>query len=183
MAQPPLSQFVQFVSDELQALRVEKRTGTLFVISSDSHLAQFGLKSGEIVALVFQNKHGLEALEILESFRHQQVRANTFRFTNGHLPPSKLPLPPTDHILDLLLGKSPRSQSAGDPKSARMTDQTKAIVEQELVEFIGPIAAIVCDEVWNSLGSLDAILDALSQELSDSNQAALFRQNVLKRLV
>ena len=64
-----------------------------------------------------------------------------------------------------------------------MTDQTKAIVEQELVEFIGPIAAIVCDEVWNSLGSLDAILDALSQELSDPNQAALFRQNVLKRLV
>lgn len=63
-----------------------------------------------------------------------------------------------------------------------MTEQTRVIVEQELVEFIGPMAAIVCDEVWNSVNGLDAVLEALSRELPDPSQAARFRQNVLRRL-
>ena len=182
MAQPQLSHFVKFVNNELQKLCAEQRTGTFLVVTSNSQLAQFGLKKGEIVALIFQNKHGLEALEVLESLRYQDVRANTSRFTDGHLPSSKVLVPPTDYILELLRGKPARSPSGADPKSVRMTDRAKAIVEEELVEFIGPMAVIVCEEVWNSVSSLDTALDALSRELPDSSQAARFRQNVLKRL-
>jgi len=70
----------------------------------------------------------------------------------------------------------------GEPRSGRMTEQVKAVVEQELMEFIGPMAMIVCEEVWNAVNSLDTALDALSRELPDPGQIARFRQNVLKRL-
>ena len=91
-------------------------------------------------------------------------------------------LPPTGQILELLEGKSESLPAGADPRSGRMTEQTKMIVEEELVELIGPIAAILCDEVWSSVGSLDAVLEALSRELPDPDQAARFRKNVLKRL-
>jgi len=55
-------------------------------------------------------------------------------------------------------------------------------LQEELIEFIGPMAVLVCEEVWSTVKGLEAALDALSRELPDSNQAARFRQNVLKRL-
>ncbi|MBL8250572.1 MAG: hypothetical protein JNK31_02760, partial [Candidatus Competibacter sp.] len=45
-----------------------------------------------------------------------------------------------------------------------------------------PMGAILCDEIWGSLSSLDLILDALGRELPDPAQVERFRQNVLKRL-
>lgn len=182
MAQPQRSDFARFASDELHKLCRDRRTGTLYIVTTSSLLAQFGLSNGEITFLSVQNKQGLEALEALELLLKQDVRVGTSRFANGHLPASRLALPPTDHILEQLDGKPARSPGGADPRSGRMTEQAKMIVEQELVEFVGPIAAILCDEVWNSAGSLDAVLEALSQELPDPDQAARFRQNVLKRL-
>ncbi len=179
MAQPQYSHFAVFVSDELQKLCLEKRTGTLSVITAHNWMAQFGLNEGKIVFLSVQNKQGLEGLEILEMLRRQEIKVSTSRFAEGRIAASRSTLPPTDHILGLIVGNSAPEV---DSNSARMTDQAKAIVEQELMEFIGPMAMIVCEEVWNAANSLDTALDALSQELSDPGQVARFRQNVLKRL-
>lgn len=182
MAQPQRSDFARFASDELHKLCRDHRTGTLYIVTTNSLLAQFGLSNGEITFLSVQNKQGLEALEALELLLKQDIRVGTSRFADGHLPASRLALPPTDHILEQLGGKPVRSPGGGDPRSVRMTEQTRVIVEQELVEFIGPMAAIVCDEVWSSVNGLDAVLEALSRELPDPDRAARFRQNVLKRL-
>jgi hypothetical protein len=182
MAQPQRFNFAKFASDELSKLCRGQCTGTLYIVTTNSLLAQFGLSNGEITFLSVQNKQGLEALEALEALLKQDAWVGTSRFADGHLSTSRMALPPTDHILELLGGKPVRSPGGGDPRSVRMTEQTRMIVEQELVEFIGPMAAILCDEVWNSVNGLDAVLEALSRELPDANQAALFRKNVLKRL-
>ena len=95
---------------------------------------------------------------------------------------SRLALPPTHHILERLGGQSAHPPTATDPKSVRLTDQIRVVVEQELMEFVGPMAVILCEEVWDSVASLDMALDALSRELPDPGQMTRFRQNVLKRI-
>jgi hypothetical protein len=180
--QPHHADFAKFASEELYKLCLDRRTGTLYIVTITSLLAQFGLSNGEITFLSVQNKHGLEALEALEALLKQGASVGTSRFADGHVPSFKMALPPTGQILDLLgkrVGPSPRE---ADPRSGRMTEQTKKIVEEELVELIGPIAVILCDDAWSSAASLDTVLEALSRELPDPDQAARFRQNVLKRL-
>lgn len=180
--QPQHADFAKFASEELSRLSLDRRTGTLYIVTTTSLLAQFGLSNGEITFLSVQNKHGLEALEALEALLKQGASVGTSRFADGHVPSFKMALPSTGQILDLLGKKSGPLPREADPRSGRMTEQTKMIVEEELVELIGPIAAILCDEVWSSVGSLDAVLEALIRELPDPDQAARFRKNVLKRL-
>ena len=186
MVQSQLSPFIKFLDEELRALCRDRRTGTLLVVSSNNQVFQFSLRAGEIVALIFQNKHGAEALDVLEALRHQNVRANASRFAEGHLLSSKTPLPATDYILESLRGGNRgglvRSAQESNPKSLRMTDQTRKILEEELVEFLGPMAVILCDEVWSTAKSLDEALSTLSQELSDPDQADRFWRNVFDRL-
>ena len=180
MARSHSSPLAKFVADELSKLCEQKRTGTFLAVTVDNLLAQFSLRQGEIVSLSFQHKQGTEALTLLQ---RQEGKVSVSRFVDGQLPATRQDLPPTDLILEQLLGKSDPVSGLVDPRSVRMlSEQTKTVLQEELIEFIGPMAVIVCEEVWGTVRGLEAALDALSRELPDSNQAALFRQNVLKRL-
>lgn len=180
MAQSRSFTFARFVADELYKLCEQKRSGTFLAVTVDNLLAQFSLRQGEIVSLSFQHKQGTEALILLQ---RQGGKVSVSRFVEGQLSATRLDLPPTDLILEQLLGTSDPVSGLVDPRSVRMlSEHTKAVLQEELTEFIGPMAVIVCEEVWSAVRGLEAALDALSRELPDSNQAARFRQNVLKRL-
>lgn len=180
MVQPQILYFAQFVKGELHKLCQEKRTGTLFIASVDNRLVQFGLDQGQIVFVSCQNKRGPEALLLLQE---QNFKVSVTRFVEGQSPVNRLELPPTDQILQQLEGGVGRLPAMGDPASRRtLSDKAKTVLEQELVEFIGPMAAIICEETWNSVGELEAALEVLSRELPDPGQVVRFRQNVLKRL-
>lgn len=180
MVQPQISYFAQFVKGELHRLCQENRTGTLFVASVDNRLVQFGLDQGEIVFVSCQNKRGPEALLLLQG---QDFKVSVTRFVEGQRPVIRLELPPTSQILEQLEGMSSRNLATADPVSGRvLSDRIKTVLEQELVEFIGPMAAIVCEETWESVSGLEAALEVLCRELPDPGQATRFRQNVLKRL-
>ncbi|MBL8258216.1 MAG: hypothetical protein JNM60_00170 [Candidatus Competibacteraceae bacterium] len=183
MAQSPRSEFAKSAGDLLRELCREQRSGVFYIATTNSLLAQFGLSAGAITFLSFQNKQGLEALEAFDLALRQAVGIGSTRFaSNVHVPSSKEAMPSTDYILEQLDGDSARAPERGDPKSVRINEATRLIVEQELVELIGPMGAILCDEVWGSPNSLDLILEALGRELPDPAQAARLRQNVLKRL-
>jgi hypothetical protein len=115
--------------------------------------------------------------------QEQNFKVSVTRFVEGQSPVNRLELPPTDQILQQLEGGVGRLPATGDPASRRtLSDKAKTVLEQELVEFIGPMAAIICEETWNSVGELEAALEVLSRELPDPGQVVRFRQNVLKRL-
>jgi hypothetical protein len=179
MVQPQILYFAQFVKGELHKLCQEKRTGTLFIASVDNRLVQFGLDQGQIVFVSCQNKRGPEALLLLQE---QNFKVSVTRFVEGQRPVNRLELPPTDQILQKLEGGLGRSSATVGSGPRGLSDKAKAVLEQELVEFIGPMAAIVCGETWNSVDELEAALEVLSRELPDPGQVVRFRQNVLKRL-
>lgn len=64
----------------------------------------------------------------------------------------------------------------------KLTDVQRQILEQELIEFIGPMASLICSEVWASQPSYDQALNSLAAEISNPTHQTRFRQNVTRRL-
>ena len=75
---------------ELAGLCRARRTGTLFIATTDNQSARIGLREGEISSLAFRNQRGLEALINL-----RKIVAGRINFTDAVIdpPPSCRPLP------------------------------------------------------------------------------------------
>lgn len=75
-------------------------------------------------------------------------------------------------------GAAPRPAAA--PAGA-LSRETKALIEQELVEFLGPVASLLCEETLATAKSLDEALSALGSQM-DAQQATQFKRKVAERL-
>ncbi|MBL8251284.1 MAG: hypothetical protein JNK31_06425, partial [Candidatus Competibacter sp.] len=116
MAQSSRSEFAKSASGLLRELCRDQRSGVLYIATTNSLLAQFGLCEGEIIFLSFQNKQGLEALEAFDLALRQNAGIGSTRFANNvRVPHSKEAMPPTDYILEQLGGESERISQRGDP--------------------------------------------------------------------
>src|SRR5260370_8071134 len=56
------------IIDALQSLCGAKRSGTMFIITAENHVAQFILRGGEVVGLSHRLLRGLDALPSMRSF-------------------------------------------------------------------------------------------------------------------
>jgi len=177
MANPAGSGLTRALVDELRRLRGEKRSGTLYFASMNRRLVQIGLELGEIVSLSFQNEHGPQALELLLK---AEVEAGVSRFADGPPRGARLPLPATSEILAQL--ETRPVPAKGTTAAPRLNHETRAAIEEELTELIGPIAGLLCKDIWNTVSTVEAALAALGRELPDPGQAERLRERVLRRL-
>lgn len=69
----------------------------------------------------------------------------------------------------------------GATPGGALTREMKVLIEQELVEFLGPIASLLCEETLAKAGSLEEALSSLGSEM-DAQQAKQFRQKVVQKL-
>ena len=167
MVQSQFFHFAELMNDDLPRLCREKRTGMLFIASSDHRLAQFGLDQGEIVFLVFQNKRGLEALSLLKG---QDFKVGVCRFFEGQASPSRLVLPSTEDILRQLASEAPRP-TATDPVSGRIrptaTDPVSGRIQPTATDPVsGRIQPTATDPVSGRMLT-DPIKTVLQQELAE----------------
>lgn len=72
----------------------------------------------------------------------------------------------------------PQHHSAATP----LSNPLKQLLEREIIEFMGPMGALICDEVWPGVTTLEEALEALSRKLDTPEQAEKFRLNVMKTL-
>ncbi len=165
--------------DELRRLRGEKRSGTLYFASMNRRLVQIGLDQGEIVSISFQNEHGPLALALLLK---ADMEAGVSRFADGPPRGARLPLPATAQILAQIEARPAPAPATGTPAAPRLDRETRAVIEEELTEIIGPIAGLLCKDIWNAVTTVDAALAALGRELPDPGQAERLRERVLRRL-
>jgi hypothetical protein len=179
---------------ELGALCAAKRTGTMFVATTDNHSARIGLKQGDIVSLVFRNQRGLEALDHI-----RKITAGRFSFSDAVV--DKGPhadLPHTADLLALLVGEEsplappasaprapgPAAQPADNPQLAR----ARAVIESELTEFVGPIAPLLCREHMARTAAAGPpwdwreLVEAVAREIGDRAKEDRFKQQTLARL-
>jgi hypothetical protein len=186
---------------QLGALCSAKRTGTMFIATTDNQSARIGLRQGEIVSLVFRTQRGLEAIDHI-----RKITAGRFTFSDTVVDRgSAADLPATPDLLGLLAGSDPpplppapvarpgiaprtvapaRAQPAASPQLAK----AQALIEGELTEFVGPIAPLLCREHFARAiaagppWDLPALVEAVSHEIGDRAKEDRFRQQTLARL-
>src|SRR5262245_4224691 len=159
---------------EVRRLCAQHQTGRVFITTSDNHSVSFGLQNGAIVALGFRNQTGLDALAAI-----QRVHKGSLSFTSG-LPPKPQPgLPPTPEL-------RARLQSAAADAGPRPVNEavarSRAVIEAELTEYLGPMARVVIEEHATAAHDLADFIDLLAAELNDPAKSATFKDRVRERL-
>jgi len=178
---------------ELAGLCRARRTGTLFIATTDNQSARIGLREGEISSLAFRNQRGLEALINL-----RKIVAGRINFTDAVMdrgPRGDLPM-----TVDLLamLGTDdfppivPTRPEPDPPPPASAADaqltRAQAVIEAELTEYLGPMAVVICREHIARAAAagpphdVRQIVEALAREIGDRAKEERFRQQVLARL-
>lgn len=180
---PPEQPFLLSLADQLRRLVETASTGTLLLTTVDSQRVQVSVEAGEIVYFSFQGEEGLRWLE-----RHHTLPAGggASRFVADRVLRAGTALPPTAAVLLMIehapsRWPNPPEHGAGELR-ARLRQVDKMIVAQELIEYLGPFASILCDEAWAVTEQLDLALDLLTRELNGPAQAAEFKDRVRRRI-
>ena len=201
MSPEPAPMSYRQLMTELGALCAAKRTGTMFIATTDNHAARIGLRQGDIVSLVFRAQRGLEALDHV-----RKITAASFSFSDAVLDKAAhADLPYTADLLALMIGEesplpppapapplaaAPRAPAAAAPPPVEHPQlaRAQAVIESELTEFVGPIAPLLCREHiaraaaagppwdWHKL------VEAVAREIGDSAKEERFKQKTLARL-
>ena len=172
--------------DELQTLCAAKRSGTMFIITAENHVAQFVLRDGVIVGLTYRLLRGPAALPLLRTFP-----AGRYRFQTETVDHTDQELPATADLLTLLIPEP--ASAVGPPQAEPATDTrqvpeaVRLLIERELAEVVGPIAGLICQEHFAHAGHLDwpndlvRVLEAIAIEIGDPAKAAGFKHEVLSK--
>jgi hypothetical protein len=165
---------------EVRRLCAQHQTGRVFITTSDNHSVSFGLQNGAIVALSFRNQTGLEALAAI-----QRVHKGSLSFSSG-LPAKPQPgLPSTAELLSLLQSAATDPADAAEPGPRPVNEavaRSRAVIEAELTEYLGPIARVVVEEHVAAAHDLTDFIDSLAGELNDPAKSATFKTRVRERL-
>jgi len=172
-------------------------TGTLYFVTDDNHSAVFGMKNGDVVSMRCKRFQGMDALNAFLS-----IRSGRYRFVphSAGLQRGKSQLPPTEELLTILETQH-QNQSTDSPASAawhlsaprepslsRMwLADIREIVEVEATEYLGPIASLVCEEIFDEVQPTDnrgirKVIERISGDIGDPAREAAFKDRVLKRL-
>ena len=191
---------------ELGRLCAAKRTGTMFIATTDNQSARIGLRQGDIISLVFRTQRGVEAID-----RIRKITAGRFTFSDTVVDRvASADLPGTSDLLSLLAGNgappvvsaapappppppdaAPRPvAAAAQPPAAASSELIKAqaVIEAELTEFVGPIAPLLCrGHIAKAAAAgppldVPALVEAVAREIGDGAKEDRFRQQALARL-
>jgi hypothetical protein len=192
MNQETYVSFTEIVA-ELKQVCAEKRTGIMYITSGENRSAQLMLDRGEIVYLYFFNKRGRDALRLMS-----EIETGRFRFQDGSTPSLRTDLPGTEDILnylsisiEALAGEPGVSKqvkfpgvtvAASDEGSDTLTVTQKRILEESLASYIGPMAAIICEDHLETVGTIDKAIALLAAEIPSSAQAQTFREEMMRKV-
>ena len=201
MSPKPAPMSYRELMTELGALCAAKRTGSMFIATTDNHAARIGLRQGDIVSLVFRAQRGLEALDHI-----RKITAASFTFSDAVLDrAAHADLPYTADLLALMIGEesplpppapappfvaAPRAPAAAatPPVEHPQLVRAQAVIESELTEFVGPIAPLLCREHIARAAAAGPpwdwreLVEAVAREIGDSAKEDRFKQQVLARL-
>jgi Domain of unknown function (DUF4388) len=172
---------------EIGVLCKKKATGTLFVTTRDNRSAQIMFDKGEIVYIFFSSKRGQEALALMST-----ISDGRYRFQEGGAISRRMQLPPTQTIIEALrngpgmvgapVSPARKQEEAKASVGTGLSAEQKSVLETCLADCIGPMAAIICEDHFNSVGDLQAAIEVLSGEIPSPGQVKKFREMVAERL-
>ncbi|TKB08417.1 DUF4388 domain-containing protein [Desulforhopalus sp. IMCC35007] len=155
--------------DKISSFCSKKETGLLFIATKANRSAQIVIENGKIVFVYFYNKQGQEALDLMLT-----IKAGRYKFQKNATSPRRSPLPSTEKILDHLSG----GRLAAVKVAGGLSSEQKQFLEAALAGYIGPMAAIICEEHLDFVPDMAAAVDALASEIPSEEQAKKFRAQI-----
>lgn len=143
------------LADLVAELAKEGRTGSLLVRSGDGHALMVVLREGRLIALSYGNHRGMAAMPDILAFS-----SGTYSFSEGVVGHEQEGLPSAVEFAALLRGAATPAQgdSAGTFKHPELFMERLAAL---LMEFVGPIATLLCENQALDLGAIQSLADAL----------------------
>lgn len=171
------------IVEAVQRLCTDQATGSFFIATESNRSAHLMLENGEIVFIYYYNQHGVDALEMMRS-----IDSGRYKFQKGLITDQRDQLPSTDEILRIMSSFTQevdlKSTSAGPTVSTvqALSTKQKSVFESCLAEYIGPMAAIICEDHLESAADIQSATDALVTEIPCAEQAKKFREDVMTKL-
>ena len=184
MAQTELNPLPAIVA-QIKLLCAQGRTGTVFLVSDKSHMAQVHLIRGEVVLLLHRNRRALDALKIIGGMQKARLR-----FDEVYVCTTEKDNLSTREVLDYLDAVALQADVPGttstplapSAQSIVLTAEVKSAIEQIMVKYIGPMAQIVCADHFEQATDLRALAQGLATEIPGQEQAARFRAEIAAAL-
>lgn len=188
----PLSSYKEIVW-KLRHICDGGETGTLSLATRENHYASISIKDGQIIGIAYRQSKGAAALENI-----RKVRAGRFTFAPGVLRHSEVDasLPPSKALFEFLgIGETKPAAAVRITESAPKSEPSdntngaaRQAIELEATEYLGPMAAIICEEHFARVGNLNnkenlqSVLEGIAGELGDDAKGEDFKKRVITRL-
>lgn len=196
MAQPEFTSFPALIG-QVAALCAQRQTGTVMLVSDDNRMGQIHLRDGEIFFVLCRGRRGREGLGNMRTMQAARLTfaANTVGSGDGIDWPTRTVLDYLSGALDELPGAgaaasapAPAQRPAGaaaapaaKAPSAALSADVKASIEKIMLQYIGPMAEIVCADHFASSPDLRALTHALAGEIPGQAQASRFKAEMAKQ--
>jgi hypothetical protein len=187
-------EFVPFPSLITQIADMCRRglSGSVQLVSDDNRMAQLHLRAGQIVYVMCRGRRGQDALGIMRTMRNARLSVDNAAVVNS----DSAGLPTADILaylggsLEQLPGTDARASAAASLATATaaaapasfLTPELRLACQQTLARYIGPMAAIVCDEHFDSAPDAGALAHALAAEIPGAQQSVKFKAEIAKVL-
>jgi len=185
---------------ELKMLAQKRSSGFAYIVTEDNHSCIVRLHQGQVQEVVYRMLRNEEAVQ-----RLSMVAAAKVRFENSGiaaLPPGRAPL--AESSVDWLLGgfehdlggqqyqyapaavPSPppgAAPAAPAPEIVVVNPQVRQALEQVALNYLGPIAGLLCQEAFDAVGGdPQRAIAQLAGQLYSQQEAQRFSEEARKAL-
>ncbi len=165
---------------DLKALALQKASGFFFVVTEDNHSCTIRLRSGQIEDVVFSRHRSDEAVQLLAKvpagrarFQADPTAAGAARVTLGEASLSWL-MGGFEKGAATAAGTPAARATAANVNVQGLSDEQRATIERIALDYLGPIATLLCDEALGVPGSIDRALVQIASNLPARDQEDQF---------
>ncbi|WDK84895.1 hypothetical protein [Xanthomonas campestris] len=184
---------------ELKALALKKASGFLFVVTEENHSCIVRLNAGQIEEVVFRMLRNDEAVQRLTMVNAAKARFQTdpgagmgkpsllsedsrqwlmggFEQDLGgapapvRAPAATAPAPAPAAPVAATSSSAPASVGNG----AAPDDAVRQALERVALNYLGPIAGMLCDEAWDASSNIEQVLSQLAANLATPQETQKF---------
>lgn len=171
---------------DLKSLALKKASGFFFVVTEDNHSCTIRLRGGQIEDVVFSRHRSDDAVHLLAAVPAGRARFQADPSSTGT---PKVSL--SEASLRWLMGGFESAAPSIDAPArtlpppgdgSGMANSQRETIERIALNYLGPIAGMLCDEAFDGGGNLERVLVQIAANLPNREEEDRFLTEVRKAL-
>ncbi|MCC4620287.1 hypothetical protein LL965_09395 [Xanthomonas cassavae CFBP 4642] len=182
---------------ELRALALKKASGFLFVVTEENHSCIVRLNAGQIEEVVFRMLRNDEAVQrltmvgaakarfqvdpgaglgkpsLLSDDSRQWLMGGFEQDLGGAPSPVRAPVAPAP-VPAPVPAASPAPAPSANGGSGAPDERVRDALEKVALNYLGPIAGMLCDEAWEASSDIEQVIGQLSANLATPQEGQRF---------